>query len=561
MKICIGILGRIQKEKEKEKVVYMIYNPILPGFYPDTSICRVEDDFYLVTSSFSFFPGIPVFHSRDLMHWEQIGHVLDRQTQLHVTYEDISMGIFAPTIRYYDGIYYVISTNMTTHENFICTASDPAGSWSDPHVLKSVEGIDPSLFFDEDGKVYFTGTGGGFGSKRYDHQVIICSEIDLVNFQLVGEEWAIGDGAAKDAKSPEGPHIYKKDGWYYLMVAEGGTEHFHAVTISRSKNISGPYENYDGNPILTHRHLGKNYPVCNVGHADMVELKDSSWYMVCLASRLVGGYHKPLGRETFLTPVTWEDGWPVVSYGTGKVEMEYPSPNLGECIFTNGRETDNFEDDKLSMEWNYLGTPYTEFVKVQNQKLHIKMLAKNMVPEEFEGKKFDFFDHIPKIGKTKESMPFIGKRIQSFSFLAETLVEMKPSGSESAGIAILQNNANQIRLEGMENDTKTITFSVKKVQYGLCDGRMHYDVREEGNITIPRTLTYGLKVKATENQYSFAIVEEGKEYEVARNVDGGFLGSESAGGFVGAYIGLFATGNGTSSENEAIFHYFSIRTE
>lgn len=538
----------------------MIHNPILPGFYPDPSICRVEDDFYLVTSSFSYFPGVPIFHSKDLMHWEQLGHVLDREEQLHVTYEDISMGIFAPTIRYHEGTFYMITTNMTTHENFICTATNPAGPWSNPTVIAGAGGIDPSLFFDDDGKVYFTGTAG-FGDKRYDHQVIVCSEIDVNTCQLVGEEWAIGDGAAKDAYSPEGPHIYKKDGWYYLLIAEGGTEHFHAVTISRSKSIKGPFENYIGNPILTHRHLGKDYPICNVGHADLVELKDGSWYMVCLGSRLGGGYHKPLGRETFLMPVSWEDGWPLISPGTGKVELEYPSPNLPEHPFSYKEETDRFDGNSLGMEWNYLGTPYEKFTRVENGKLYIRMLAKNLVPQEFEGEVFDFFGHISKMGKTKECMPFVGKRMTQPVFDAETLMELNPVGTESAGMVILQNNANQIRLECSSAGDDMITFSVKTVRYGLPEGKMHYEEQEIKSITLPKSPAYGLKIKGENNKYSFAVVAEGEEFYVAGDVDGSYLGSESAGGFVGAYIGLFATGNGTSSDNEATFHYFSIRNK
>ena len=304
----------------------MIQNPILRGFYPDPSICLAGEDFYLITSSFSYFPGIPVFKSSDLCSFEQIGYVLDRKEQLHVTYKDISGGIFAPTIRYNEGTFYVITTNMTTHENFICTAKNPAGPWSDPIVIKDAKGIDPSLFFDDDGRVYFTGTAGGFGDKKYDHQVIEVREIDVKTGQFIGEGWAIGDGALKDSKFPEGPHLYKRNGWYYLLIAEGGTEHYHAVTVSRSRSLREPFENYIGNPILTHRHLGKMYPICNVGHADMVELPDGSWYMVCLGSRLIDGYHKPLGRETFLMPVAWEEDWPVVSPGTGKVEWSYEKP-------------------------------------------------------------------------------------------------------------------------------------------------------------------------------------------------------------------------------------------
>lgn len=219
----------------------MIQNPILPGFHPDPSICRVGDDFYLVTSSFSFFPGVPVFHSRDLKNWEQLGYVLDRKEQLPCGYEMLSGGIFAPTIRYHDGVYYMITTNMSMGcKNFIVTASNPAGPWSDMHIIEGADGIDPSLFFDEDGKAYYTGTTRG-EDESGDFQAIWCCEIDLERFELKGERKLIWRGAMIDAIAPEGPHLYKKDGYYYLMIAEGGTEVYHAVTIARSEHVFGPY--------------------------------------------------------------------------------------------------------------------------------------------------------------------------------------------------------------------------------------------------------------------------------------------------------------------------------
>lgn len=530
----------------------MIKNPILPGFYPDPSICRVEHDFYLVTSSFSYFPGVPVFHSRDLMHWEQIGHVLERKEQLHVTCEDISGGIFAPTIRYHEGVFYLITTNMTTHENFICTAADPAGPWSNPIVIKEASGIDPSLFFDEDGTVYFTGTSG-FGDTAYDHQVIEISEIDPKTWQLVGKRCAIGDGALKASVFPEGPHLYKKDGWYYLLIAEGGTEHFHAVTVSRSKCLQEPFEQYIGNPILTHRHLGENYPVCNVGHADLVELADGSWYMVCLGSRLAGGYHKPLGRETFLVPVVWENGWPVASPGTGKAELSYPAPNLKEYAFTEEPETDDFEGDRLGMKWNYLGTPQEDFAEISDGRLWIRMLERNMVPWEFEGGSADFWEHMGQCGNTKKCMPFVGRRVTQLSFSAETVMEVSLKGKESAGVVLMQQNAHQLRFELMEENGGTVKAAVISARRKTDGGRIHYAQDVEGSVVLPVQDRYRLKIVGNENRYHFFLTAGGVEYSVAEQIDGSHLGSETAGGFVGLYFGLFATGNGMDSKNHAAF--------
>ena len=532
----------------------MIHNPILPGFYPDPSICRVEDDFYLVTSSFSYFPGIPVFHSRDLIHWEQIGHVLDRKEQVHLTYQDMSTGIFASTIRYHEGVFYVISTNLTTMENFICTADHPAGPWSMPHVIKAAGGIDPSLFFDDDGSCYFTGTSP-MGAKEYDHQMIVLSKIDLDTFQLTGEVSAIGDGALKGAGSPEGPHIYKKDGWYYLLIAEGGTEHFHAVTVSRSKNITGPYENYAGNPILTHRHLGKMYPICNVGHADLVELADGSWYMVCLGSRLMDGYHKLLGRETFLAPVSWEDGWPVVSAGTGKIEEAYEAPDLPEYIFAEKEKT-SFGGEQLGMEWNTLGTPYEDFYCVSKDRLYIQMKALNLVPWEYDHTEFDFFKHISSVGNTKKNMPFVGRRICAMQFEAGVTMRAQLEEKQGAGIVLLQHNANQLRLEVRKKEEKA-EVTLFEVKYCLENGMRWFEEKNLGSVDVENNGEWKLRVKGDYTKFFFFVTDDaGKEYCVAENVDGSFLGSETCGGFVGTYIGLFASGNGTDYNKEAEFSDF-----
>ena len=225
-------------------------NPILSGFYPDPSICRAGNDYYLVTSTFCYFPGIPVFHSTDLVHWNQIGNVLDRESQIPLAGTGLAGdGIYAPTIRYHEGVFYVITTNVRGGiGNFIVTATDPAGPWSDPIPLHS-EGIDPSLFFDDDGKCYYCGTKARREGSRYfgDNEIYI-QELDLNTMTLVGESWPAWHGALRNVEWPEGPHIYKKDGWYYLLISEAGTAHMHCVTVARSKSLNEPFTGYAGNP-------------------------------------------------------------------------------------------------------------------------------------------------------------------------------------------------------------------------------------------------------------------------------------------------------------------------
>lgn len=303
------------------------HNPILTGFYPDPSICAVGKDFYLVNSTFAYFPGLPVFHSTDLIHWEQIGNALDRPDQICLEGCRHSQGIYAPTIRYHEGTFYLVTTYSSGPGSFILTAKDPAGPWSDPYWLgEDAPGIDPSLFFDEDGRCYYVGTRPNPAGVRYNGDwEIWVQELDLHTMKLTGESHAVWKGALKNVIWPEGPHLYKHDGYYYLMNAEGGTGPDHCVSIARSEQVYGPYVGNPDNPILTHRHLGRNYPVTCAGHGDLVEDADGNWYMVLLACRPRQG-HTLLGRETFLAKVVWENGWPVVNPGVGRLEEEVTLP-------------------------------------------------------------------------------------------------------------------------------------------------------------------------------------------------------------------------------------------
>ena len=562
----------------------MIQNPILPGFHPDPSICRVDNDFYLVTSSFSFFPGVPIFHSRDLAHWEQLGYVLDRSSQLPVNYQLLSCGIYAPTIRYHRGRFYVITTNVTAGgKNFIVTAKDPRGPWSEIHVIEGADGIDPSLFFDEDGKTYYTGTTY-IEDERGGHQAIWCSEIDLEEMKLVGERSILWGGALVHCWAPEAPHLYKKDGWYYLMIAEGGTEHMHAVTISRSRTVMGQYEGYQGNPILTHRHLGKLYPVCNVGHGDLVELQDGSWYMVMLASRLMDGYHKILGRETFLAPVEWEDGWPVVSPGTGRVEFSYPQPNsLREQPFREGAlplETEaDFSRDTLGLEWNQIGTPGEEpFYRMEDGCLKMKLLKNELVPWELNGLPADFWGvRIARLRDRKGDVSFLGRRLQHMDFEAATTLRFAPEQGDGAGLVVIQNDANQLRLEYRRNEegireavcirTRTVVRQERQYFEESVEGRLILNAAQKkagmssavrGEPAEVSGEVY-LKIRADRTRYSFYAGVDGVEYlPVAEGVDGSFLGSETCGGFIGAYVGLFAFSE-EAKEAYAAFTKFSYK--
>lgn len=247
-------------------------NPVIPGYHPDPSVCRVGDTFYLVNSSFQYFPGVPIFQSKDMVHWQQIGNVLDRESQIPLKGASSWLGIYAPTIRYHEGTYYMITTNVGNGGNFIVTATDPRGPWSEPVWLKQ-QGIDPSLYF-ENGKCYMVSNPGD--------AIWLCEINPKTGEQLSASKklWQ-GDGG----RYPECPHIYKKDGYYYLLISEGGTELAHHLTIARSRNIDGPYESNPKNPILTNcSRLGQSLQIQGTGHGDLVQAPDGSWWMVFLAT-------------------------------------------------------------------------------------------------------------------------------------------------------------------------------------------------------------------------------------------------------------------------------------
>lgn len=298
-------------------------NPIIPGYNPDPSICRVGKDFYLVNSTFEFFPGVPIYHSTNLVNWDLKGYCLTRRSQLELEGCRNSGGIYAPTIRYHKGRFYMITTNVTDKGNFVVHTDDIDKEWSDPAWIDQ-GGIDPSLFWDEDDKCYYCSTGIIDGVRG-----IVAFEINADTGEILSDKHLISEGCG--GQCAEGPHIYKKDGWYYLMIAEGGTEYAHRETIQRAKSVFGPYTPCPHNPIISHKEYKKS-EIQATGHADLIEDENGNWWLVFLGIRRFShALLHNLGRETFLAPVTWEDGWPVVAYnGNGTVEliMDAPLPDI-----------------------------------------------------------------------------------------------------------------------------------------------------------------------------------------------------------------------------------------
>ncbi len=509
-------------------------NPILPGFYPDPSICRVGKDYYLVNSTFAYFPGVPIFHSRDLVHWKQIGNVLDRKEQIDLADAGNTGGIYAPTIRYHKGTFYVITTNVSHGGNFIVTAKDPAGPWSNPTFLGS-GGIDPSLFFDDDGKCYYTGTKDRRENHKYfgDNEIYV-QELDLSTLSLVGESYPIWYGAMQDAIWPEGPHLYKKYGRYYLMIAEGGTGHEHAVTIAVGTSLKEPFTGHRCNPILTHRHLGHDYSIVNVGHGDLVETQNGETYMVVLASRPYGGYYRNLGRETFLVPVTWEDGWPVVNKGIGLVENTVESPNLVKYEVEPVPDKEEFEGDNLPFHFLYLRNPIPENYCLSARKSYLRMI---LAPDRM---------------LERGNPTYVGVRQTAMSYRLETKMEFTPQSSEEeAGLVLLQSNQYHYRfvctlIEGIKTMTVVRCFEGKEEVVGRV-------ACENSN---PSQKSLILRITANQQVLMFSYSFDGNHFvPVKSGVDASMLSTDIAGGFVGTTLGLYCSSNSTESNNFADFDY------
>ena len=509
-------------------------NPVLPGFYPDPSIYRVGEDYYLVTSTFEYFPGLPIFHSRDLVNWRQIGHVLDRPSQLNLDGIKPSRGLWAPTIRYHEGMFYVINTfvdNEKECHNFIVTASNPAGPWSEPYWLEGAEGIDPSLLFDDDGRAWYTGNRTPpEGEEFFKHREIWLQELDLSTMQLTGESYSLWSGALRGATTTEAPHLYKIDGMYYLMVAEAGTSYNHAVTIARSETITGPYEGNRRNPILTHRHLGHDFPIGNVGHADIVETQTGEWWMVMLASRPYGGYYRNLGRETFMAPMRWEQGWPIVSPGLGRVGFVHTAPDLPEQRWPTAPACDNFEADRLGFQWNFLRTPRGNFWSLTERPGYLRLYLR------------------PQMISKWQNPSFICRRQQHLSFAARAAMEFTPqSANEEAGLVLLQNSDFQYRFVYTLTNGGAVVRLVKRAAG-------EEEVLAEKPVSAGRLY---MKVEAIGQEYSFYYATAAEAWApLLENADGRILSTDVAGGFVGAYIGMYASSNGQPSENVADFDWF-----
>jgi len=525
-------------------------NPILAGFYPDPSICRVGDDYYIVNSSFSYFPGLPIFHSKDLVNWKQIGNAMDRVEQLDLRGAGVSRGLFAPTIRYHNGTYYIICTLIDKGGNFIITAKDPKGPWSNPVWLPKVDGIDPSLFFDDNNKAYilYNSIPPNNVSLHDGHRTIRMQEFDVAKMKAIGEEKIIINGGTDMAKKPvwiEGPHVFKKDGWYYLICAEGGTGYNHSEVVFRSKTMDGPFISYEKNPILTQRHLSRDRkdPITTTGHADFVETPDGKWYAVFLGCRPYEGDYYNIGRETFMTPVEWKDGWPTINPGFETVQYKYPVPMPGQTKLVYNNFSGNFYykndfiNKTLDPRFVFLRDPEKNLYDLSSKKGFLSLPLKSSVVSGVENPAFVGFRQSNLKGYASTSLAF-------------TAI----SPNEKAGLIIFQNEKHYYYLcKSIENNEAVVQLYKSQAKEGEKDELI---VSKKLN----STKELQLKIEAKGDTYLFYYAEKNNSWILLKGeVNGKFLSTKEAGGFVGSVFGLYSTSTGKQSKNVARFNWFEYK--
>lgn len=532
-------------------------NPILRGSYPDPSICRVGDDYYVVNSSFEYFPGLPIHHSRDLVNWDLIGYGLHRAEQVssEVNLVDVQSdgGIHAPSIRCRDDRFYIITTNVyspsepglpTQMVNFVITAENPTGPWSEPHVIEGAPGIDPDLFFDDDGTVWYVGNHAPADPAFQGEGEIWIQKLDTSEWRLIGERYFLWRGALKGAIWAEGPHIYKKDGRYYLLIAEGGTSFDHAVTVASSNSITGPYIGNSRNPILTSRHLSYDNWVNSTGHADIVELADGRWYAVALGIRNDIERGSNMGRESHLIPVIWEQEpyhwksekltWPVFAPLTGRVERDNPMPFA--TTFQRQQDTfiDEFNEDSLKLDWNFRRVPKEGVFSLTERPGFLRLYTDPAIPE----------------NRGRASLMGIRQTETDFEFNAAMEFDSESPGAE-AGIALFQ------------KDDSYLVFTVQSQSQGY-DLTRH--IRSTGSTQ--SDVIERIPLKEYQGRIRLRIDSRNGLYELGYSLDGGLSwrpfttipGNQFISrGYTGAYLGVFATSRG--HDMRAFADFDSVRYE
>ncbi|OZU88315.1 glycoside hydrolase 43 family protein [Virgibacillus indicus] len=528
----------------------IIQNPILTGFNPDPSICRVNEDYYIAVSTFEWFPGVGIYHSKDLKNWRLVSRPLNRLSQLNMMGNPDSGGIWAPALSYSDGKFWLIYTDVKVTEgqwkdshNYLVTCESINGEWSEPIYLNS-SGFDPSLFHDDDGKKYLV-------NMLWDHRVgnhnfygIVLQEYNHEQQKLVGKAEVIFKGT--DIKLTEAPHLYKMNGYYYLLTAEGGTKYEHASTIARSKDLRGPYVVHPDNPLITSWPNPRN-PLQKAGHASIVKTHTNEWFLVHLTGRPLPQEDKPLldhrgycplGRETAIQRLEWKNDWPYV-VGGNEPSLETEGPDIEEVIWDKGfDEKDDFNNDTLNQHFQTLRIPLGEdILSLKDNPGHLRLYGKESLTSKF-------------------TQSFVARRWQHFNFTAETKVAFNPeSFQQAAGLVNYYNTQNWTALQITWNEEKG-----RILELTTCDNFTFDQPLKDKQIVIPEEVEHVyLRADVNTNIYEYSYSFDGENWTkipvqlYSYKLSDDYI--QGGGFFTGAFVGMQC--QDTSGENlHADFDYF-----
>ena len=540
----------------------MIHNPILPGFHPDPSICRVGQDYYIANSTFEWFPGVPIHHSRDLVNWRLIGHALTRTSQLDLRGVADSGGVWAPSLSYHDGQFWLVYTNMRSWgmgrpfkdlDIFLTTAPDILGPWSDPIELNSV-GFDPSLFHDADGRQWLVNMIWDFRKGRYRFAGIVVQEYDHRQRRLVGPMTKILE---KPNILCEGPNLYRHNGWYYLMLAEGGTGWNHGIAMARARHITGPYELDPQAAVLTSRN-DATLTLQKAGHGELVQTPEGEWYLAHLASRplrtgeglnagspdksasaaIHAGDRCILGRETSLQKVEWSaEGWLRLAAGGQAPQVKVPAPaSLPPHRWPMPPERDDFDADTLDRRWNSLRVPVSEaWLSLRERPGWLRLRGRDSLHSWFD-------------------QSLIARRVQHFQFSAETRLEFAPVNfMQSAGLICYYDTRTHFYLRVMQDEARGKILGIT-----LTDDTV-YDELAEMQIEIQNWGSIFLRVTVDFRKLQFSASPDGREWRnLGPVLEASKLSDDygSALHFTGAMVGLCAQ-DASGLRMAADFDYFN----
>ncbi|QAA32978.1 glycoside hydrolase family 43 protein [Clostridium manihotivorum] len=522
-----------------------INNPIFKGFNPDPSICRCGEDYYIATSTFEWFPGVQIHHSKDLKNWNLIKRPLDRVSQLNMSGDPDSGGIWAPCLTYSDNKFWLIYTDVKQLSgiwkdslNYLVTSDSITGQWSEPIFLNS-SGFDPSLFHDDDGKKYLLNMVWDHREGNHQFYGIVLQEYSVEEKKLIGNPKLIFKGT--EIRLTEGPHIYKINGYYYLMVAEGGTKYEHAVTIARSKNITGPYELHPENPILTSWNSPTN-PLQKAGHASLVHTHSDEWYLAHLVGRpLTERGCCPLGRETAIEKIEWHDGWPYVANGR-EPSLYVEAPKIEEVKWEpNYPVRDDFDEEELNINFQTLRVPLDQSIMtLKERKGYLRLRGKQSLTSKF-------------------LQAHVARRWQSFNFDAITGLQFNPSSfQQMAGLVCYYNTENWVYINiTMDEELGKVINLIE------CDNFKFSEPLKNNKILVPQDVeTVHFKVEVRREKYNFLYSFDEKQWvDIPIYFDSNKLSDDyirGEGFFTGAFVGMYCQ-DATGQNLEADFDYFTYK--